>query len=520
MQLHKMMFKLMVWLTTCCFVVSCYKANAVLVTPGNSISLDKKFAVIHWLNYTSELTQAYISDNVLKGVAAPKKHHFKGQTIHFYIDKSIELPIDKKFISIPVTEFYKVEMYTDRSGNIAKTVFFTLLGAALITAAVIASSIESKESSCPFVYAFNGEVFGLEGEIYSGAIYPSLERHDYLPLPHLQAAGDAYHIKLTNEVKEIQYTNLAELIVVDHQPGSEVLFDKYGSLYTFGKLSSPQQAQSLHGDDISAFILNKDSLIYAGDLKAQGEALMDGMIVHFREPAHTDTAKLIIRAKNSFWFDHAFGLFSNQFGEFYPTWREMQKAVPAEQLQKWSLDQGMPLSVYIEKDQQWQFVDYFNLAGPMALRSDLLAINVADIASDEVKIKLEYGFAFWEVDYVGMDFSKNLPVLQKSVPLSSAIDHGGKNVSELLMQDDSEYQVLAEVGQQVTLKFPAPERLQGMQRTVFLHSKGHYEAIRDPKGKPDFAHLIEFRQPGRFIEFSNEKIHEFLSSEGDKNGAN
>ncbi len=63
--------------------------------------------------------------------------------------------------------------------------------------------------------------------------------------------------------------------------------------------------------------------------------------------------------------------------------------------------------LYIEKNRKWEFLDYYNIAGSVAFKDDILDISLDGVDSDSVKIKLEYGFLFWEIDYAGMDFSKN-----------------------------------------------------------------------------------------------------------------
>ena len=132
--------------------------------------------------------------------------------------------------------------------------------------------------------------------------------------------------------------------------------------------------------------------------------MMEGIILSFDKPKNAQMAKLIVRTKNSFWLDYIYGQFYSLFGDHYHDWFEEQKTKPKENMIQWALDQGIPLSVYVEKDGEWHFVDYFNTVGPMAFKDDVLAFNIADIQSEKIKIKLEFGFLFWEIDYAGIDF--------------------------------------------------------------------------------------------------------------------
>ena len=85
------------------------------------------------------------------------------------------------------------------------------------------------KDSCPFIYAYNGKSYEFIGEIYSGAIHPPLERHDYLPIPNLEPVENEYKVKITNEIKESAHKY--DRIGFPH-PDNEVLVDKYGNTHT------------------------------------------------------------------------------------------------------------------------------------------------------------------------------------------------------------------------------------------------------------------------------------------------
>ena len=128
--------------------------------------------------------------------------------------------------------------------------------------------------------------------------------------------------------------------------------------------------------------------------------------------------------------------------------------------------------------------------------------------SETVELKLETGFLFWETDYIGLDFSPQQPLQQQVVKLSAALDQSGQEVSDLLNQDDKQYYVMPDIGNSAILKYSVPTPGPDMERTVFLHSKGHYEILRNPEGKTQLFYLSSFRKPGRFSRFSKENFME------------
>jgi hypothetical protein len=487
------------------FLNTCVSYKRVELKPEEPIKLEGKVVILHWNRKEIRLDNVVIDNNQLIGTEASDPG-YGGKAIQVHIftySAGVTYASHLLKYAIPVTAIHKVEVY---DLNIGSTVAYNVLGAAAAFGIVMLVILLTKES-CPFIYAFNGVSYEFTGEIYSGAIHPPLERHDYLPLPTLQPLNQEYLLEMRNEVHEIQYTNLTELLVFDHPVGAEVLVDKYGEPHTLTALQPPKAAQNFRAESVSAQISGIDSLQYLGDTVTD-HYLMDGMILQFDRPLNAKTAKLVVRAKNSFWLDYVYGQFYDLFGNVYHDWFEDQKTAPASRMEKWMRDQGIPLAVYVEKNGAWQFVDYFNIVGPVAYKKDVLSIDLSEMQSSEVKIKLEFGFLFWEIDYLAMDFSADLPVQKNVVSVTSAIDQNHRDVSDLLRQDDAAYQTLAEVGEHVRLKFPVPEMAPNTGRTAILHTKGHYEVLRDPQGVPNLPFLFSFRQPGRFIEFSKQRYLE------------
>jgi len=428
------------------------------------------------------------------------------QIVNVYVDTTLVPPGGSPVqYSIPINAIKKIEVY---DSDIGKTIALVILGTAAIVGIVFLIILLTKES-CPFVYAYNGESFEFTGEIYSGAIFPHLERDDYLPLPPLKPLENEYQLKMTNEVQEIQYTNLTELLVIDHPAETDVLLDKYGNYHTFDALQSPRSAHNSNQLNILPELMEKDNLKYLGDVNEDTELENDFIILNFEKPAEVENAELVLRAKNSFWLDYIFGQFFNMFGDEYPNWMENQRNLKEGKNPNWSLEQGIPLSVYLEKNGEWQFVDYYNVVGPMAEKDIIMSLDIADIDSNDLNVKLEFGYMFWELDYAGIDFSPQLEVDVQTMDLNSAIDHNGEEVSGLLKMSDDVYFVMDEIGDQALLKFTVPEGSQTQKRSVFLHSRGHYEVIRDPIGTPNLSYLKSFREPGSFGRFSKERFLEF-----------
>lgn len=478
-------------------------------------SFKDKVVNLFWPGQTAKeirLTDLSLQDDKLVGQAdrytETNPYNYNNRWINVYLSETVKRPDQLPCeMTIPVADIQKIEVYDVSTPAVIGNIVL-LTGTELAIMGMVYAIMLAFKESCPFVYSWNGDEFLLEGETYSGAIFPYLERHDYLPLPRLEHASGQYRLKLTNEVKEAQHTNLAELITVDHPAGTSVLLDKYGNCQSLADPRPPLSAQTMDGTDVLDLLSRNDNLKYLGGLVTESEPQTDAVTLCFNRPDEATSAKLVIRAKSSFWLDYTLIKWFDLFGGMYNPWYNQQSKISKASNPNWPLEQGIPLSVFVEKNGRWEFVDCFPVTGPMADRDLVMPLDLSGIDSELLKIKLQSGFMFWEYDYAALDWSPQADVNVQTLTLTTATDQDGRKVGHLMAADDAKYQVMDKVGDQVELSFAVPPLREGMLRTVFLHGKGHYKVLRDPSGKPDIAYLEQFRQPGRLSLFSREKFLE------------
>jgi len=239
--------------------------------------------------------------------------------------------------------------------------------------------------------------------------------------------------------------------------------------------------------------------------------LKDELILTFHVPEGCKTGKLLVRARNSILVDYSYEKYISMFGDKLAKRQDVINKKPIEELQKWTLDQNIPLSVYLEEGSSWKFVDYFNPPGPMAFRDDIMKIDLSGKRQD-IKIKLETGKLFWEIDQVGMDFSTDYTVSYTMVKPYQATDQDSANVLGQILFDDENYLVQPKIDDETELLFHAPGQREGTQRSVFLHSKGHY-TIRgtDEPGK-SLVYMYRFTKPQSFTRFVQENYFEITKA--------
>ncbi|MCY7328564.1 MAG: hypothetical protein LH618_08455 [Saprospiraceae bacterium] len=412
-------------------------------------------------------------------------------------------------------DFDQLEKIEVHEVNYGRVLAFNILGYIGIGMLISLIALAAK-GSCPFVYAYNPDGTYFQGELYSGCTYPQLERHDWLPLPDLVPNQGDYQIRLANKAKEIQHTNLLELLAVDHPANTEVLFDKNGQLQTLQKPQTPRQALDFEGHDVLEKLSDRDSLLWHGDAANTRPRADEGLVLTFRKPAGARSAKLAIRAKNTFWMDYMYGLFLDEFGEYSQQVRQQYLQKSAGEIRQWMDEQNVPLRVAIETaPDQWQQAGFFHLAGPMALKNDVLALDLSAVPGDEVRIRLESGFMFWEIDWVARDFSAPVPVtVQKMLP-TSAPNQMGQDVAAALARDDDQYYSQPNLNDEAMVHYAVPAQAPGTVRSLLLHAKGHYEILRDPvPGKPSLLYLRHFQEPDALGDYSRFRWRELMEGKG------
>jgi hypothetical protein len=424
--------------------------------------------------------------------------------VHIYVTDVQGGPDDR--VSIPFAAIKQIDLVEKNTGKTTGSYVFGGLGIAFGAFVVIGVIAILTKSSCPFVYAYDGHDYRFVGEAYGGAIFAPAERNDYLPLPDLQPESGEYRLRISNELKERQYTNLAELWLVQHPAGTQVLLDQRGHVQTLARPLPPTQARSQAGHDCTTQLQATDHSAYLFNEDQPGST-PNTLTLTFAKPAAAQHGKLVLHAQNSLWLDYLYGAFIEKFGTAYNSWAAQQKTQPAEINHQWSLDQSIPLKVYVEAGHGWQLAETIPTIGPLAARDLVVPLDFAANATGQVRVKLECGFMFWEVDYAALDCSPDVPVQLDNCRLSSARTERGTDARAQLAADDAQYLSQPRPGSVVSLSYEShlPQPDADTRRTAFLRTKGYYEHIRDFKGLPNLPELYAFKRPGRFIEFSKEK---------------
>lgn len=145
----------------------------------------------------------------------------------------------------------------------------------------VVEQVPRKASSCPYLFAWNGEQFefvadfggvGGLGYLVSPGQYAPPDPTEYLPIPNLAPQDGDYVLQALTPLEEVTYFDEAKLIAIDHPEGTMVLPAEMMAIgvsppefeiFCFERPIEPVAAVDQHGRDVSEWIRTVDRR-YAG----------------------------------------------------------------------------------------------------------------------------------------------------------------------------------------------------------------------------------------------------------------
>jgi hypothetical protein len=410
-----------------------------------------------------------------------------------------------------------------REGNTVATVALVAgitLGL-LIVAAAATPEPEPRpvEESCPFVYSWDGEAYVLDAEPFGGAITSGLERDDYSPLEHLTADAGEYRLRITNEVYETQHTNLMELWVVDHEPGTLVAADTEGNLYSVEGRHPPLAARDGAGRDLLVWLEATDRLVWEPMAvpDAEGDLYQDIVLTFPRNPK-APRARLVVNAATGLWGSHMIREFVQLRGsDGTVAWFDRLDADPGAlaELHTWNLrEQLYVLRIYVEESTGWEMRGELRGEGPLIAHDRVGPLDISRATGEMVRIRIEPPRGFWALNSFGVtyDTGPSLPVTRVAPRQARSAD--GTDLLPLLSSTDNLYYDMPLTGDWGDVSFAAPLPVAGKERSVILHSRGYYELHLDPDAEADTTLVRRIEEvPGAGAAFAADQYGRWSTTE-------
>jgi len=456
-----------------------------------------------------ESHKGYINDTKQRYKYSPKRPEVL-QEVHLYTNLD-SIPSPGQAISLHLKDITKMEVLERDKGRSTGSTVLAVIGITVGTLAVATAIAFAFKESCPFISVYDGEQYLLQGETFGGAIYPSLARADFVPLP-AAAIGREVSICISNELKERQYTDYAQLMLVEHAPGERITITPDGKPLKISGEMKPVSAQLNASADMMRYVSTIDNISCAFNDTLHASPV-NRLVVTYAKPRLDKPLALVLSLRNSHWLEYTFNEFTRQFGEKYAEWVAQQRQKPAAELLAWQEAQHLPLTVSVRTTSGWKELKKLKTIGPLMNRE--VAIELGDISSDLPNIELAFstGFMFWEIDQVHLAAYEPVPEGQiRFLDPVVARDEHGKDVLPALKMGDNIYMEQPEVGNRAYLTYRVPNYASVKGYSAFLHSRGYYEPIRAYSGEANLSFLNQMRTAGAFTSYSRERYMQVAQS--------
>ena len=538
----------------CLMLTRCYQkfykvesTEKVREATVHSLITDEKYFILHAHHIAYALSNVQVKQDTLYGridslltihtkylrPPAENKNRFPSKDqlfvlmeVHLHTDDSASI---NSIVSIPLSHIYRMDVYDMDKGPTTASAVLSTVGIAASTAGVIviiaaatstSQSYSSSNSntnttaetvSCsPLVFVDGDQGKNLAGILFSGAFYNSLERSDFLPLGEWHGSGNKLNLQIKSTPGEEQFFNELKLMRIGHSPKTKALMDRHGEALVYQNPEPPIHALASDQHDFRKEIRQTDGQYYSFTNLSTDQHSSD-IILDFKKPVGVSEGRLIVRARNSPWSGYIIRSFKSLCGDYYKTWAGQKDKADPKDIMQWQIGQTLPLLVSVKVGEEWRYIDYFATPGIVTLRDMIMKLNIPELTgADHVKVRLQTAYMFWDLDYAGMDFSKNSAPVIDYIPARNVQRSDGQNQSEQLDQKDNSYALLKE-HQELNMAFDMKsENNKGLHYSYFLSGSGFYHDDRDFVGKPQLNELNLFLQKGGFDRYSRKKFDDLM----------
>lgn len=348
--------------------------------------------------------------------------------------------------------------------------------------------------SCPTVYVHYGTETVLVGEAYPGAMFRSLESDDFLRLPDQPSPGRELHLSIRNEHPEQQYIEDAVLALVDHPEGTEAISTGTRVLIS-AEGRGPLEAWDARQNNITDLLRETDEQVWQAKIDRTPIAGADSIEILF-QASLSGNHVLILRAENTRWHDLVVGRFVADLGAGYETFLKLANEATRKEAADWRDRNGLALQIERFQDGGWRSCGSVPAAGTAAFRT--LAVPVGKVDGETpVRLRISSGHGFWRIDSMSLaHLIDDRPVVQ--MVAASTVDGPRILAASTPPENRTKYR-LSKVGDELDLRFPLPPAPQKMRRSLFLHTRGHYEIDALSTAPPAVATSLEDRREIRRV---------------------
>ena len=287
------------------------------------------------------------------------------------------------------------------------------------------------------------------------------------------------------------------LMVVDHPAGVAVAPDVLGVFRSFAGPVPPETAADKSGRDIRDLVAARDGTFWrteGGDPEPGNKGLVrDEITLSFPRPKGARHARLIVNVSNSTWrsefarevlaravppaatgLSATTGLSTTAIPPDNKAAKELRpKAFPASSGYKnWEF---CTLRVLIRTVLGWETGQVVFAVGPLAADDMIYDLDLGDVASDKVTLKLSPPAGYWLIDRLAVDFGKDSLLEVTEVAAEDVDGPDAAEVVAALSSEDATTCLLDPADPPAQLAFTLPPPKEGTERSLFLRTVSCYE---------------------------------------------
>ena len=141
------------------------------------------------------------------------------------------------------------------------------------------------------------------------------------------------------------------------------------------------------------------------------------------------------------------------------------------------------LKLEVEEPDGWKHRGTLPGGGPFIAEDRVVALDVSRATGDQLRVRIRPPVGFWALNSFAVDYGPDqTPIVEKVSPIKAWSDGDRDMLAELSKSDDA-YYAMPNVGDRGWSTSAPPPR-PGMERTVFLHSRGYYRLHLTGSGNP------------------------------------
>lgn len=321
-------------------------------------------------------------------------------------------------------------------------------------------------SSCPYVYAWSGEGYALQGEAFGTSFGKGLEAETISMLPEARARGEEIIVRVANERPETHYVNRAALLAFEAPVGAEVLVDTENRAWPVVRSEAAAAGP--------AEVKRKDGSYWirsAGDT-GPATSYRDFLEVGFARPVGARDASLIVRAINT---DFGYSVFQLVFGylgdQTLPFLYQVENDPELIRVLQGWLEEAS-LVVEIEEQGRWTSAGAIAPEASACLFSRIVRLDASGLEGDSLRVRLGSLADGWRIDAVEIDWTEVAPLEAHPLAMRSARDGSGTSMMEALEEMDTRYVVVLP-GEGIEMTFEA-YRASGQGVVAYALEAGGY----------------------------------------------